>query len=314
MPHPLGSAVRADKVLTNFAVGYKPQEFIASEVFPIIRVPKPSGKYFVFGKELYDVVAQARANMGPYKRVQHNYAQSSYACLEYGLEEPVDMGVQAEAEGVDPRQDAAALVMELMYLGLENRVATEILTTSQPTTVAALSSGDRWDDPSSDPVQQIETYRNTIIGLTGVRPNRLMIGYQVLAGLKTNDAIKDRIKYGGGPSNPAVVTLQDLAALFEVEKVVVGRAVKNTAKQGQATSLSSIWGKNALLYYAPSSPSMQSPALGMTFLSTHEGGSPLIVESYEEPQTNSEVIRARWHSDEVRTGADFGALLQTVVS
>ena len=216
MSHPLASVVRADQILTNFAVGYKAQEFAASRVFPIVRVPKPSGKYFVFGKELYDSIEQARATSGPFRRVQHTYSQSTYSCLEYGLEEPIDLGVQAQAEGVDPRQDAAALVMELLYLGLEDRVATEILTTSQPTTVAALAGRDRWDDPSSDPVQQVETYRNTIIGLTGVRPNRLLIGYQVLAGLKTNDSIKDRIKYGGGPSNPAVVTLQDLAALFEV--------------------------------------------------------------------------------------------------
>ena len=46
-------------------------------------------------------------------------------------------------------------------------------------------------------------------------------------------AILERVKYGGSTANPASVTLNVLAQLFEVDRVTVPLSIMNKAELGQ---------------------------------------------------------------------------------
>lgn len=69
----------------------------------------------------------------------------------------------------------------------------------------------------------------------------------------------------GQTQGPALVMRQTLAALFELEEVLVMDAIENTAREGAAGAYSFIGGKHALLVYAPPSPSLMVPSAGYTF-------------------------------------------------
>ena len=69
----------------------------------------------------------------------------------------------------------------------------------------------------------------------------------------------------GQTTGPVVVMRENLAALFELEQVLVMDAIHNTAKEGATASHSFIGGKHALLCYAAPSPGLMTPSAGYTF-------------------------------------------------
>jgi hypothetical protein len=56
-----------------------------------------------------------------------------------------------------------------------------------------------------------------------------------------------------------------LAQVLELEEVLVGDAMYDTAAEGQAASMSWVWGTYALLFYRPQSAGRKTLAMGYTF-------------------------------------------------
>ena len=74
----------------------------------------------------------------------------------------------------------------------------------------------------------------------------------------------DKIKY----TQRGVVTTDLLAALIDMETVLVGRAIFTASAEGTAEAsvvYQRVWGKNALLLHVPSAPSLMTPAAAYTF-------------------------------------------------
>jgi hypothetical protein len=61
------------------------------------------------------------------------------------------------------------------------------------------------------------------------------------------------------------VNEQTLAQLFGIERIMVSKAIQNTAAEGAANAHSFISGSNALLTYAAPAPSLMTPTGGYTF-------------------------------------------------
>ena len=74
----------------------------------------------------------------------------------------------------------------------------------------------------------------------------------------------DRIKYTS-PAYAGKITPQLLAEAFDVDKVLVSKAVYNSAQEGATDSFSFVVGNNALLCYAAPSPGLMVPSAGYIF-------------------------------------------------
>ncbi|KKK55651.1 hypothetical protein LCGC14_3072390, partial [marine sediment metagenome] len=83
----------------------------------------------------------------------------------------------------------------------------------------------------------------------------------VYKALRNHADILDRIKY----TERGIVTKDLLAALFDVDKVVIAEAVRNTAAKGASESTDFIMGKHALLAYAAPSAGIKRPSAGYIF-------------------------------------------------
>jgi len=124
----------------------------------------------------------------------------------------------------------------------------------------------QWNDPSSTPIEDIRTVQTKVhLASGGFMPNKLVIGRSVFVALKNHPDILDLIKYQGTPANPAQITTNALAALFELDEVVVTEAVYNTAAEGETASFSYVSDKSALLVYTPETAGLNTPASGYTF-------------------------------------------------
>jgi hypothetical protein len=98
-------------------------------------------------------------------------------------------------------------------------------------------------------------------GITGIRPNVLVIGAEVYAAHKNHADILDRIRY----TQKGIVTTDLLAQLFDVDQVLVAWAVKNSAAKGAAENNAFIFGKGALLAYRAPRPGLKTASAGYTF-------------------------------------------------
>ena len=274
---PTRQMVHVDRPLTNVSVAYiqKAEMFVADKVFPVVSVQKQSDRYFVYLKEDWfrdEAVERAPAteSAGGGYEIDNT---PTYFCRKYAYHKDVteeDRTNQDIPLNVDI--DAAQFVSQKMLLRRETRWATSFFTdgvwgTDLLGVDAGPAAGEflRWDQNGSTPIQDISTAKMAIASVTGYIPNKLVLGANVYEALRNHDEILGRIVF----TQRGIVTTDILAALFDVEEIVVGWAVRNIANKipGDPTNEDTdfLLGNHALLAYAPARPGLKQPTAGYTF-------------------------------------------------
>jgi hypothetical protein len=87
----------------------------------------------------------------------------------------------------------------------------------------------------------------------------------VFRGIRNNALVKARVSGALQGVDASRITAQQLAALLEVDEILIGDAIKVTSAEGQTVTTSYVWGKTALLFYRPPSPGLRTVALGYHF-------------------------------------------------
>lgn len=285
MPQPSQTDVHVDAILTNISVAYiqKADNFIAQKVFPVVPVDKQSDKYFIYNKaDWFRDEAEERADATESAGSGYSLSTDNYMCTVYAFHKDVGDQVRENTDNpLDPDRDATSFVTQRMMMRQEKQWVADNFTPTPsgddaPATwateyvgSAASASGysgaptfTQWSDfAGSDPLEDIELGKETILETTGFEPNTLVLGYSVFRKLKNHPDFVDRIKYTSSES----VTAEILAKMFDVERVFIAKAVTNTAAEGQAGSYSFTHGKHALLCYVNPSPSLMEPSAGYVF-------------------------------------------------
>lgn len=249
-----------------------------------------------------------RAPGGATKRVKFGYAGKPFALENHALEAPVPrehMRDASKVPGVDLGKRAISLVQNVQSLALEIQQA--VLATTAANYDAnhklTLSGTSKWSDPAGKPATTINTGKEAVRSSCGMYPNVLVLGATVFAAAKENPAVLDRFKYTSKDS----VTADMLAALFDVQKVVVGAAVQVT----DAGVMSDVWGNVAVLaYVAPSSLSQEEPSYGYTY--TMEGH-PMVEKPYYDDNAKSWIYGVGYERMPVLSGITSGFLIQDLV-
>jgi hypothetical protein len=197
------------------------------------------------------------------KEVTHNISTGlTYFCEDHALKEFVaDEDVDGAPAGVDPYVDATENVTEKLLVSREIETAALLTSTSVITQNTTLSGTSQWSDPNSNPVAAIRGAKKTVRDSIMVDPNTLMISKNVFDKLVDHPAIVERVKY----SQLGILTADLLARFFDVDRVIIGAAKKNTSVEGQADSMSDIWGNDALLAYINPRLGKKTVTLGVTY-------------------------------------------------
>ena len=174
----------------------------------------------------------------------------------------------------------------------------------------------KFSNANSDPVSFVDEKKTAMEEATGRMPNRLALGVNVFNALKKHPAILERVKYGGSTANPASVTLNVLAQLFEIDRITVQRSIMNKAELGQTAKMEYIGDPNAfLLAYATDTPSIDEPSAGYIFTWDMLGnGNIMPVLSYPgENGTHSEFIEGLMAADMKKTADDLAMFFAEAV-
>ena len=308
-----GAARVIDPILSTIAQGFQNNEMIASALFPSVSVPVRGGRIITFGKEDFMLYGTQRAPGENTKRVQFGYSGGNYALVDYGLEGQVPIEVLQEGLAV-PSIDHGAMavrkVSNIMALRLEKQaadMARNAAAYAVPNKVT-LAGTAQWSDFTgvSQPILVIENAKEAVRAATGKRPNTIVMGAAVMARLRQHPLIVDRMKYTGRD----VATAEILAALFGVQKVLVGDAIwSNDA----GTAFTDVWGRDVVVAYTElgSVADMGAPSYGYTYTLD---GYPLVEESYYDRNTKSWVFPVTRAEAPVLASASAGYLITNAVA
>ena len=276
MPEPTYGDVHIQAALTNISVAYLQSEdaYIADKVFPVVPVVHQADKYFIFSKDDYfRDEAQLRADATESAGSGFNMSTGSYSAGVWAIHK--DIGDQTR-RNADPAVDidvaSTKFCMQRMLIRRDRFFAAAFMATGKwgtDITGAAAGNGTTtttyWsDDANGDPFTDISTAQTQILQSTGLEANTLVLAFPVYQALRKHPLVIDRIKYTS-PAYAGNITPALMAAAFDVERVLVSKAVYNTSQQGVAGAYSFIVGKNALLCHSAASPGLWTPSAGYTF-------------------------------------------------
>lgn len=316
MAQPTPSDVHSDAILTSISVAYEQSNdaFVASKVFPVIPVDKQSDKYFVYDKaDWFRDEAAKRAPGTESVGSGYNLSQDSYNADVWAFHKDVSDQERANTdEPLDADADAARFVANRLLMRRERQWASDYFTTGVWATDD--TSATNWDTyASSTPLEDVEEAKTVILSTTGFEANTLVLGYNVFTALKHHPDIREIIKY----TSSEVVTAQLLARLFEIDRVLVARAIVNSAAEGATPAYSFVHGKSALLCHVATSPGRRVPSAGYHFgwRGVSDGlGETIGTTSFRMPELRVDRIESQMAWDNKVVAPDLGFFFSGIVS
>lgn len=276
--------------------------FIGLELMPLYPTSKQSATFTVIpASELLNVVDVSRAPRGKYNRGDWNYEVGKYSTQEKGVEEPIDDTERSLLEGTNPGLAdfvATNRAMGHIIRAQEVRIAAKVFNSSRFT---AHATSKKWSlVAESTPLDDINAGVEAFRAQCGMLPDGLVVSWQTYRKLRQTKQIQELLKYTFPGMDINRISAEQLAQIFDLPRLYVGNAVKNSANQAKTASIIDIWSSNyaALIKVASDNSDLQSAGFGRTFLWTDDSPSNPIVESYREEQTRSDVFRVRHHVDE----------------
>lgn len=319
MAQPTQSAVHVDVPLTNISTAYMQSQdaFIASKVFPVVPVQKQTDKFYTYTKnDWFRDEAQVRADATESAGSGYGISTSTYSCDVWAIHKDIGYQTRANADSqINLDRDAAEFVTQRLLLRQEIQFVTDFFTTS--VWANDVTPTNLWSDfTNSDPIEDIETGKETILSVTGQMANTLVLGYQVFRKLKNHPDVIDRIKYTTGVSG-RTVTPDLLAAMFDVDRVLVARAIKATNNEGETAAYSFTHGKHALLCHVAPNPGLLTPSAGYTFSwqGVSDGlGANIGLRRIDMPTHRAERIEGEIAFDNKVVGSDLGYFFNGAVA
>lgn len=303
------TAAVVDPILSTHARGYRNSTFISSILFPRVSIPSRSMRTIRFGKESFRLLNTRRAPGADRKRVQYGYADDPVSLVQDSLEAVVPTEHQQEAEaipGINLAAGAVNMVIDVLDLALEVDTANLARDASKydNSHKVTLTSTDRWTDPASDPKEDIDAAKEAIRRSVGRYPNTLALGPNAGNALKNHPKIKEQFKYTSKDS----LTVEMLAAYFDLKKVVIGAAVYLPETSDDSAMANDVWGDDAVLAYVPDQgDNFQVPSYAYTYELL---GYPQVNKPYFEDRNSSWIYPTTFERRPIVTGAEAGFLIQ----
>lgn len=273
MPQPSIGQVHSNVPLTNISVAYiqNQADFIAGKVFPTVPVKKQSDIYYKYTKnDWFRDESRRRAPGTESAGGGYELTTDTFYCDCWAFHKDIPWSVRDNADSpLNLDRDATEFVTQRQLIRRERLFAEAYFTTSvwgkDYTGVSSAPGADQfyqWSDyTNSDPVADIATGRAYIKGITGFKPNTLVLAENVFETLKQHPDIIDRYKY----TQAGVITADLIAKVFEVDRILVAGAIYATNAEGATEAYAPIFSKAALLCYSAPAPNIMMPSAGYCF-------------------------------------------------
>ena len=283
---PLSNQLHRDKALENISVAYMPNEFIADRLIPRVPVMHESDVYYVFDQDIMALPETLRADGSESRQASYNLSTSSYKLAEHAINDIVTDRMRNNADkALKPDVDATEILTKKILIRREVEAAAIALDKNIFSNNASLSAAWTSNTTTTNPIIDIDSATAKIIESSGYTPNKLCMSDAGFRACKNHVSVLDRVKYTTADS----ITEQMLAKLFNVQELLVGRAIRDTSDEGLTPSLSFIWSNAAFLAYMESSPGLRKASAMYQFLGMG-AGSPYSVTKWRNDARKGDII------------------------
>lgn len=317
-----GRGLHVDQNLTNLAINYRPQGFIADMIAPIVIVDKETNQYPVFSQlEAYSIEDTSRSRGAEAKKVTRSVSSQNYVVKNYAL--GYDIAIE-DLENMDAVyrgelvSGATRYLIDKLNLDWEKRVLTlASAAASVSSTFVPNSSWAQTGANAGDPVQGIMQVIEQMQSQTGYRPNSALVGWRAHNFLMRNYHMRNFVK--GVNNGGGMVAREQIQSAFELSRYNVSGVFYTTQNENTVPSslaLTSPIHDKIFLYYAPPGASRDDPSWMYSFRWQTPGlPTAFAVERHPyDSRRKVETIEAGYYQDERVTGAAFGACIAGVGS
>ncbi|WP_397599130.1 hypothetical protein [Silvanigrella sp.] len=330
--------IHINRPMTNISVAYiqDADKFVANKIFPEIPVEKESASYFIYDSKQYlrdDVKKVAPGGNAPSIELTVK-SKDAYICESWELQTKIPIAHQVNAdEPLNIQIDTTELLTRKSLINREINFARTFMRTGCWETNFKGGKENKedniiqWDQRTAAPIDNIDDWKELVYLKTGFEPNTLVLSKPAWRKLKKNTELLSRILYKGG-DDPAIVTRQTIAAIFELDNIYIMDAIYNQGKEGDTTTPNEyISGKSALLCYVPESPGLKTPASGYTFAWTglqkqlngnrefdRIGNGSFCTEMWWDINCKSHIVRTSDARDQRLVGKELGVFIDNIVS
>lgn len=290
--------------------------FIARKILPTVPVGIQGGYFPKFKRtSILRPGVVKRASGATYNRSVVDVTDDSFLCQERGHEALIPDDARAVVKNdFDLMARATKECAEKILLDMEIDVAAAIqdAVTNWPIGTAALAtdvSAAPWDTATSAVIDHVQAAKEKVRRLTGYTADTLILAESQFQNLLKNDDIL--LRFPGATLVTEQMLESNLSGIFGLRQVLRGKAVKNTAGEGDATpDVTDVWSDDYALVCYVGEAGLMSPGLGKTVVFTPDSAEEVLVESYREEKRRGDVVRARLHTDEKIIDTSFGHLLK----
>jgi len=253
-----------DKFLTNASNMLLPAGYISEMILPAVRVKETTGKIANYGNGHLRIVNTVHVGEGEYARVESITRDSdSYSIEDHGLQGTITANDFANVEKpYDARIDETLALTTHLWLGKEKALADTLqdpTIITQGATLVGNAQYNNRDHADSNPIEDMQTARDTILDAAGVSINAAAMSRKVFNALRFHEQLLRNL--GFTDSRAGSLSGAELAVALELDFIFVGDAIFNSAKQGQTAVIAPVWGKD-LIYMKMGEPALRQKVLG----------------------------------------------------
>lgn len=243
MDRPINQQFQTDPRLTAIAIAYRNPDYalIADQVLPRITVAAKDFKFTAHDEsEMFSVPDTRVGRRSAPNRVELEGKEVPASCEDFGIDIPLDNDAidQATKAGYDPRARATERSTSIVELDREIRVARMVCDPASyhADNRLALAGGDGFSSADSDPLVVVQSMMDGC----WMPVNQLTFGHSAWNAFRSHPKVVKAVNRNSGDSGMA--TREQIASLFEVQRVLVGAGRVNVAKPGLAPVMERVWG------------------------------------------------------------------------
>lgn len=247
-------------------------DYIADEIFSPVIVSKEAFKIYQYDTSQFRVRDSRKSSKAQADSVDYGVFPREAAAVLHKLESEWDPNDAAQFDTVvaNLEQDCASVITDSLMLFKETEAATLATTTSNyaAANTATLGAGATWIVAGGDPLANIKDARAAVrLSSGGKLPNAAAMSFTTYDALKSSPIFIDLMKYNA----PVAPTDEQFTSLLKgwlgVQYLHVGKALKNTNVEGNATqTLADVWGDSILFYVKNPSVSPKVMRYGANYI------------------------------------------------
>lgn len=249
-----GRPMPVDEVALAVLVAYTNDGGIADMFAPKVKCEGSLFKYLKFEKsDFYRLPDTRVGRTSRTNRVGYKATEASGKVFDEALDYELPLTDEKDKSSYpqNQRMIGAEMTMNDVQRVREKRVAdlAQDINSYDAAQVLTLSGTDQFDDYTGTPYTLITSIINSML----VRPNIMTLNAVTASVLAGHPDIATRIPGSSGAKTPA--TMEQLAALFGLQKILIGDQRANTAQEGQTPVIERLWGNNMILSRTDPNPS-----------------------------------------------------------